>query len=65
MDKTPWESAQKLLVLALWGSRFVDLNVQRRNDEPARHCFGSFFARSWGLFSKKAAKTSRALLRHF
>ena len=41
MDKTPWESAQKPLVLALWGSRFVDLNLHRRNDEPARHFLGS------------------------
>ena len=27
MDETPRESAEKPLVLAPWGSRFVDLNV--------------------------------------
>ena len=46
MDETPRESAQKPLALTLWGSRFVDLNVQRGGDEPARHFFCCFFARS-------------------
>ena len=50
MGKTPRGSAQKPLVSAVWGSRFVDLNSQRRNDEPARHFFDSFFARSCAAF---------------
>ena len=56
MDKTPRESAQKPLVSAVWGSRFVDLNSQRRNDEPARPFFDSFFGNSfsWNALSGHA-----------
>ena len=43
MDETPRESAEKPLVLAPWGSRFVDLNVQRRRRRAGSSFFGHLF----------------------
>ena len=57
MDETPRESAEKPLVLAPWGSRFVDLNAHPRKDELARHFFGIFFARSWNALSGHTTAT--------